>query len=246
MFASSLTQDHLLFSDHGGPAVRAPALDAGYSALMGLLVATLRADAVSVRSGRQRAAANPPATLTPSLSASHSPSALSHSVHDIPLSVNDALTSESAAPSFQTTRHGKGASVKVAGNPCPNHIAQISRNKGNHPDAATGKHSLQRPGNGAANQHGHTQLCQAKRLLNRQISRQRLPAFPNDPPGFRLDDANLPRGIEYRRDSIVPERKGSLHFPFPCKRLHREEEQATCHLRSSGARRPDIHCDTDL
>ena len=102
-------------SDHRNPAFRAPALETGHAALMRFLMAALRTDAVSVRTGRKRAASaagSPPAQTLPQ-SASHSSSALSHPIHDIPPVNHTVCAAEPAAFPAETARHGISASIEA-------------------------------------------------------------------------------------------------------------------------------------
>jgi len=93
-----------------------------------------------------------------------------------------------------------------------NHLPQGAGYEGDDLDAAAGDHFLQRSGNRSADQCADLQLPQTKRLLNRQISRQRLLTFPDNPTEFFLDDVNLPGGVKDWRDPIFPARKGCFHL----------------------------------
>jgi hypothetical protein len=133
---------------------------------------------------------------------------------------------EPAAPA--AARHGESIPIKAARKPGLDDLAQIAGHKGNDPDAVGGDHFVQSPGDRTTNQGADAKLRQTKRLLDRQVIRQKLLSFAHNLSSLGFNKVNLPNHIEDRCDSIVPGRKCRFHYPVSCLFFRKEVEHFPC------------------
>jgi len=129
------------------------------------------------------------------------------------LSSTRSHSAATAPTATGATGHGKGVALQVATEPGLYDLAQVAGDERDHPDAISGDHLMERPGDRATNQRTDAKFHQTMRLLGRQVLRQDFPCFRDDPPRLGLDDVNPPCDVEHRRDPIVPGCKCRFHHP---------------------------------
>lgn len=154
------------------------------------------------------------ATLSSASSSSHS-TTTSFSVHWTYLLIETKSLATPPGAASATTRHDKGTALHIALEPCLDDLAKIPGNKRDYFDAIRADQLMHGPGNRPANQCSNPQLDQSQRFLQRQVFRQHFLGFTDNPPGFGLDDMQLVRGIENRRDAGVPIGKSGSHHSRP-------------------------------
>ena len=168
---------------HGDSAPRASHLHARHAALMRLAMSALRTDARWGDSDRH--------------GVSHAAASLA------------ALT-VSCTPT-SATRHGKNFAIQIAVQPSPNDLAQFACHERDHLDSVGGDQPVHRPGNSAANQGANTQIHQSKCLLGGKVFRQCFLNLADNLTRLCVDDVDLVRSVEDRRDSIDPAGECRFH-----------------------------------
>jgi hypothetical protein len=103
-------------------------------------------------------------------------------------------------PSSIAARHGKLV-CPTASEPGLNNLIQFAGHKGDDLNAIAGDHRYAGAGYGAANQSSDTQIHQPERFDRNPRQRFRV---RSQSARTCLDNVNLPRDVENRRNSFVP------------------------------------------